>query len=196
MLRTLCCALLVTSLLTVCVEAQRGGGFQGGGFRGFGAGMRGYSGHIGRRGFSHGYGRRNSGYNAWGGAFLFPDFLPDDESYSYVEPPANQPAPQAAYYRPEQERPPADPQMIELPTTTEPAQSTLPPTTTFILTNGERLEARRFVLTASDLSVTVNRAERRIPLDSLDLDATLAANRARGINLQIPADHNEISLSF
>ncbi len=35
-----------------------------------------------------------------------------------------------------------------------------------------------------------------IGLDRLDLDATIAANHERGIDLRIPADRNEISLSF
>jgi hypothetical protein len=30
----------------------------------------------------------------------------------------------------------------------------------------------------------------------LDIDATVTANRERGIDLRIPADRNEISLSF
>ena len=71
----------------------------------------------------------------------------------------------------------------------------LPPTI-FILANGERLETRRFLLTATNLSFSVDRQPRTIPLDRLDLDATIAANQDRGIDLRIPADRNEISLSF
>ena len=71
----------------------------------------------------------------------------------------------------------------------------LPPTI-FILANGERLETRRFLLTASNLSFSIGRQQRTIPLDRLDLDATIAANHERGIDLRIPADRNEISLSF
>jgi len=58
------------------------------------------------------------------------------------------------------------------------------------------LEAQRFVLTVSSLSVNISRHERIIPLEAIDLDATTAANRERGINLPIPSDRNEISLSF
>ena len=71
----------------------------------------------------------------------------------------------------------------------------LPPAM-FVLKIGERLEARRFLLTATSLSMNINRQQRVIPLDALDLDATIAANRQRGVTLQIPADHNEICLSF
>ena len=71
----------------------------------------------------------------------------------------------------------------------------LPPTI-FILANGERLETRRYVLTVSRLSVNIERRQRTLPLDMLDIDATIAANRERGIDLQIPIDRTEISLSF
>jgi hypothetical protein len=193
MLRMLACALLVPFLLTVGVEAQRsGGGLHAGGFRGFGPSFGGYGG-VGQRGF---YGR-NSAYG-WGEAYVYPAFLPDDESSGQppAEPLGNEAAPPSMYDRPEAERLPADPQTIELPSVTAPSPSQLPPATMFVLTSGERVEARRFVLTTSDLSLTVNRTERTIPLTSLDLDRTLAANRERGIHLQIPTDHNEISLSF
>ena len=91
---------------------------------------------------------------------------------------------------------PAKAQVIEVPGGADlPAAKTLPPTI-FILTNGERLETRRFVLTASSLSVSVDRRQRTIPLDMLDINATITANRERGIDLRIPADRNEISLSF
>jgi hypothetical protein len=201
MLRWLSCVLLVASLLTVGLEAQRsGGGFHGSAFRGFGSGFYGQACRGGHRGafLSHRFGQ-NSSYG-WGGAFLFPDYLPDDDSYvqPQPQPSTNEPAPppQQVYYQRKPEKAPADPQTIELPTVAAEAPSEVPPPTTFILTSGERLEARRFVLTTGGLWVTVNRIERSIPLASLDLEATLAANRERGVNLQIPADHNEISLSF
>jgi hypothetical protein len=68
--------------------------------------------------------------------------------------------------------------------------------TIFVLATGERLEARRFMLTASDLAVVIDRQQRTIPLHMLDIDATVTANRERGIDLRIPTDRNEISLSF
>ena len=66
----------------------------------------------------------------------------------------------------------------------------------FILTNGERFEAQRYLLTRDNLYVTVDRQQRTIPLSMLDINATVAADRERGISLRIPADRNEISLSF
>jgi len=70
------------------------------------------------------------------------------------------------------------------------------PATIFILTTGEKVEAQRYLLTASSLSVTVQRNQRTIPVQMLDLDATEAANRDRGVELLIPTDLNEISLRF
>jgi hypothetical protein len=52
------------------------------------------------------------------------------------------------------------------------------------------------VLTASNLSFSIDRQQRSVPLGLLDLDATITANHERGIDLRIPADRNEISLSF
>jgi hypothetical protein len=68
--------------------------------------------------------------------------------------------------------------------------------TIFILVNGERLETRRYVLTASNLTVSIDRQQRTVPLDLLDINATITANHERGIDLRIPTDRNEISLSF
>jgi len=58
------------------------------------------------------------------------------------------------------------------------------------------METRRFVLTASLLSVSIDRQQRTIPFDLLDINATITANHDRGVDLRIPADRNEISLSF
>jgi hypothetical protein len=110
------------------------------------------------------------------------------------------------YSPPEPERTPAAAQVIELPRTPGMKEAEPQPPAIFVLKSGERLEARRFLLTATTLSVTGNvnsntnlntsRSQRVIPLDALDLDATVAGNRQRGITLQIPADQNEICLSF
>jgi hypothetical protein len=99
------------------------------------------------------------------------------------------------------QRPPDPPipnaQVIEVPAfANSSTPKVLPPPTIFILANGERLESRRFVLTASVLSLSFDRQHRNVPLESLDLNATVAANRERGIELRIPDDRNEISLGF
>jgi hypothetical protein len=62
--------------------------------------------------------------------------------------------------------------------------------------NGERLETQGYVLTASSLCATVQHSQRTIPLAMLDLQATLAANRERGLDLLIPENRNEVSVRF
>ena len=87
-------------------------------------------------------------------------------------------------------------QFIEIPSAAHAAAPKMPPPAVFILVNGDRLEARRFLLSASLLSVSIDRQQRTVPLSLLDIGATLSANHERGIDLRIPDDRNEISLSF
>jgi len=88
------------------------------------------------------------------------------------------------------------PLVIEIPGAANLAAAKIVPPTIFVLANGERLETRRFVLTASNLSISINRQQRTVPFDMLDINATVTANHERGIDLRIPADRSEISLSF
>jgi hypothetical protein len=86
--------------------------------------------------------------------------------------------------------------VIEIPGAANSTATKMLPPTIFILANGERLETRRYVLTASNLSVSIDRQQRTVPRDLLDINAIITANHERGIDLRIPADRNEISLSF
>ena len=132
------------------------------------------------------------------GAFYDPYLLPYDEPYGYEQPEAavtNGPAPAAAVPpAPEPSVPKA--QVIEIPVAANASAAKIVPPTIFILANGERLETRRYVLTASNLSFSIDRQQRSVPFGLLDIDATITANHERGIDLRIPADRNEISLSF
>ena len=182
-------ALVLAFVLSPSVEAQRGSG----GFHGF-AGAPGQSAHAGQRGFSNGRssrGRRGGYFSLY--------FLPDGEPY-YDEPgpeaAGSEPERQVVYAPPEREKRPAAPHVIEIPSAADSKPAKPPAPAMFVLMNGERLEAQRFLLTASSLSVHMGQRERVIPLAALDLDATTAANRARGIDLQIPADRGQILLSF
>ena len=188
MLRAALYTLLVASLLTASLHAQR----VGGGFRN----PAGFSAYTGQRGSFNGSfsGRRGGFY-----PYLSPD-LSDDESY-WAEGPRPEPLQRILYSPPEPERTPTAPQVIEIPHTQIPRtpgtnEAEPLPAAMLVLKSGERLEARRFLLTATTLSININRSQRIIPLDALDLDATVAGNRQRGITLQIPSDHNEIFLSF
>jgi hypothetical protein len=97
--------------------------------------------------------------------------------------------------RPATRRIPASPKITELPGAPETASAPLPPAM-FILTNGERIEVREYLVTYDHVQVTVDRQPRTIPLSMLDVNATVAADRQRGIELRIPAGRNEISLGF
>lgn len=192
--------LLVASLLNGSLQAQRAGAA----FHGNAAGRSVRSGFVGQRGFPSrffpGQGFLPSGshrYDGFGSAFA-PYFFPYDETFGNEQPDAeavtNGPVPPVAILRtPEPPVPKA--QVIEIPGVANPNAKPLPPTI-FILANGERLETRRFVLTASLLSVSIDRHQRTVPVDMLDINATITTNHERGIDLRIPDDRNEISLSF
>jgi hypothetical protein len=198
MLRAPLLALLVFVLFTGTLQAQRGGGMarDGGGREGIGPGS---GGHSGFRSRSPGDSRRHTLRND---AILYPFWYGDYDNYG--EPfEEEQPAPplmmaQSIRSRPAaQTLPPAAPMLIELPGTADLAVPAKPlPSAVFILTNGERLQAQRYLLTHDRLYLTISRQQRTIPLGMLDIEATVSANHQRGIELRIPADRNEISLSF
>jgi hypothetical protein len=70
------------------------------------------------------------------------------------------------------------------------------PPAVFILSNGDRLESSRYLLTVDLLLVQQGQTERTIPLSAIDVDATIAASRKRGINLTVPKSRSEMTLSF
>ena len=75
-----------------------------------------------------------------------------------------------------------------------PAKPDLP--AVFVLSNGERVEAANYLLTVDSLRIEDEGKERTIPMSSLNLDATVAANHERGVNVKIPTDKTQIMLSF
>jgi hypothetical protein len=204
---------LVAFVLTGSLQAQRAGGT----FQSSAAGMGVRSGFVGPRGFPPGSVPRTGFFARRGfpkrfhlrhdslGGVLVPYFVPDEESFAYEQPypeiETNVPVSPVVLtpdYR--QARipasPAAKPQVIEVPGAANPTDVNALPPAMFVLKNGERLETRRFVLTASYLSVSIDLQQRTIPFEMLDIAATIAANHERGIDLRIPADRNEISLSF
>jgi hypothetical protein len=190
-LRAAVFTLLVASVLSGAALAQRAGAT----FHGNAAGRPIRSGFGGQRGLTnrfltrHGFARRDR----FGSVFLA-----YGEPFGYEEPEAeattNGPEPPVIIQR-AQEPPIPKAQVIEIPRVANANAKVLPPTV-FILTNGERLEARRFMLTANLLSVSIDRQRRTVPLELLDLNATLTTNHEHGIDLRIPDDRNEISVSF
>jgi hypothetical protein len=188
--------LLVVSLLGGSLFAQRAAAT----FHGNAARSPGRSGFVGRRSVPNRFLIGHSHFHHNGeGAFFDPYFVPYDEPFGYEQPEpeavTNGPAPPVVI--PQTPAPPLPKaQVIEIPGTASSTPAKMVPSTIFILANGEQLETRRFLITASNLSFSIGRQQRTIPLDRIDLDATIAANHERGIDLRIPADRNEISLSF
>jgi len=190
--------LLAVFVLSASLQAQRAAAP----FHGSAARSPVRSGSVGRHGFpnrvSSRSGLRPAGRqrpDAFGSYFLpYGDLLSDEQPDAEASP-ANSamplvmtpPAPEPALRQA---------QFIEIPGGASSTVAKIPPAAVFILTTGERLETRRFVLSASVLSVSIDRQQRSVPLDLLDLQATINANHERGIDLRIPIDRNEISLSF
>jgi hypothetical protein len=198
--RAVLVALLVACFVDSALQAQRAGATLHGG-RAYRSAVR--SGFIGQgdsNRFSprHSYLRRESSVSDFA-----PYYLPLDESLGDAQPdaagvPEGPLPPVVILERRSREPEPRAPKplVIEIPGVANSKTAKMSPPTLFILATGERLETRRFVLTASTLSVSIDRQQRTIPIAMLDLDATSIANRERGIDLRIPADRTEISLSF
>ncbi len=199
MLRAALLALLVASLLGGSSQAQRAVAFRSraaarSDFR---------SGFVGQRGFPNRFvsGRSRHRQNNFGSFFLPYSELPYGEPLleEQSDAEANETAPPSAILQPHErmsEPRVPKPLVIEIPGAASSAAAKIVPPTIFILADGERLVTRRFLLSASNLSVSIDRQERTVPIAMLDIDATIAANHERGIDLRIPADRSEISLSF
>lgn len=213
MQRSVLFAVLTISLVLVAPaqgQARGGGGSRAGGASHVGGGPQ-----SGGRGFSNGSrGRRRwgltGGYGSFWGAGYYPDWGwggwdwgwdlgPSDDDYAQ---PPEQPSspPVIVMQSPDNYRqaavPPQSPKLIELPDSKngEAAQNLGP--TVFVFANGDKLESSRYVLTPDSLRVEIGRRQRTIPLADLNLDATIAANRQRGIDLRVPTDSSQIFLGF
>jgi hypothetical protein len=208
--RLLAIVLLVSLILTVTLEAQRSvATFQGH------AGLRAHSEFLGNRSLPNGLSPQRGLQNGFfpnhlhrhgrHNGVLFPYFFPEYDPFWYEQPEIEETfesAPSAMNEQRDgrqlgnQEKPVPKSQLIDIPATSGSTAAKTLPSTVFILNSGERLESREFLLTASDLSIKVNHHRLTIPLQMLNLDATRVANRERGIDLRIPIDRTEISLSF
>jgi len=207
-------ALLVLSLVGApAAQAQKAGGGFHGGPAGAPSGSPGMPGHGpnfgGRPGNSHFHHRGFNRFQNYGSVVL-PWYYPywDDFGEYYFEPQVNPPAPPTPAApavivldeRNQHQQPklaPESPKLIEVPETKEVATSAKPvPPALFVLTSGQRLEAHQYMLTAEALHLEVDRQRRTIPLSELNLDATIAANHERGINLMIPTNRSVVFLGF
>lgn len=196
--------IVLLASVTTFVHAQRGTSMTAA-HGGIEAVHSNFGGHSGTRGHSHGFVRNETGHaqhlGDGYGYGAFPYFLPDYETGWPDEEQRSPESDRAPLLRVHDETgrasgTPLPAQVIVIPNTTKSAETKPLPATVFILSNGERLETRRYLLTASSVSLTLHRNQRTIPLQMLDLDATIAENRDRGIDLRIPNDRSEISLRF
>jgi hypothetical protein len=213
--------LMVLVLSAALLQAQRaGGGFRGGarmpGGGGFQTGPRNgfFPGHPGGFHRDRGFGTvwlpwYSPYWDYWDGPFAwdFPvwdyvNFPPSDSTWrgpSYQQS-ANTTSPQVIVVEKGDPRPPAPPQeppkLIELPQSKEAPVAKQSPPTLFILKDGGRLESRRYLLTDQSLKIEDGRQQHTIPVSALDLDATIAANHERGIEVTIPRDRNTVFLGF
>ena len=166
-----------------------GGAHVGGGGHGFPNGSR------------RGYGRYRN-YGGFYAPWYYPDWGWDLGPSDYAEPPEQPASPPVIVMqsRDDNRQPapvPASPKLIELPDSKDASSASKPDLPTlFLFANGEKLEARRYTLTPDSLYVFVGRQQRTIALDKLNVDATIAANRERGIDLKFPTDVNQIFLGF
>ena len=92
--------------------------------------------------------------------------------------------------------PPVPPKLIEVPQSKDAELAQQRPPTLFVLKGGERFESRYYLLTLQSLKIEVDRQRRTIPVSSLDLETTIAANRERGIEVFIPQDRGTVFLGF
>ena len=69
--------------------------------------------------------------------------------------------------------------------------------TVFVYSDGKKVEAADYTITYSAVLISRPRQKTEtIGLDQLDIDATLRANQARGLELRVPRSKSEIFLSF
>jgi hypothetical protein len=66
----------------------------------------------------------------------------------------------------------------------------------FILSNGQKVESGDYFITMDSVSLQEDGKERVIPLSSLNVSATVAANHDRGLDLKFPDNKAQITISF
>jgi len=167
-----------------------GGGFRTGGFRG-----RPGTGRLAVREFGSRH-RRFSNPGLYSNPF-YGDVFDSD----YVEE-----SPQVIIIREDAKTPPAppapaliaQPKMIEVPEADNGrAGPAVPPPVVIVLRDGQRRELTRYTITGAYLYDSSKALQTsRIPIDDLDLEATVHANAERGIPFSVPSQRNEVVVRF
>jgi hypothetical protein len=70
------------------------------------------------------------------------------------------------------------------------------PAAIFILSNGDHLESSDYTVTSESVQIMQNGVHRTIPMSAVNVQATLAANQQRGIDLKIPTNKSQMVLAF
>ena len=70
------------------------------------------------------------------------------------------------------------------------------PPAVFVLKSGERVETANYFMTTDSVRIEQEGKQRTIPMSTVDADKTLAANRERGVDLKLPANKAQITISF
>jgi hypothetical protein len=94
---------------------------------------------------------------------------------------------------------PVEPKMIEVPEAIAVRSTPLakPVPAVFILSDGRRIETQNYTITDSLLTIKdPRRPAVQIPLDQLNVEATLAENHQHGLDLQLPESRSEILIGF
>jgi hypothetical protein len=92
-----------------------------------------------------------------------------------------------------------EPRMIEIPEAiavrSMPIAKAVP--AVFIFSDGRRIEAQNYTITDSLLTIKdARRPAVQIPLDQLNVEATLAENHQQGLDLRLPESRSEILIGF
>jgi thiol-disulfide isomerase/thioredoxin len=77
------------------------------------------------------------------------------------------------------------------PTKTKAARKTI-----FVFANGERLETAQYTMDGGLLHFVGNGEQRTVALSTLNIKATVAVNRQRGVEVKIPQSRSEMTLAF
>ena len=166
-------------------QGRFGGGFRTGGF------------HGPARGVSvHTFGPHQR-FNR--GVYAYP-FYDDVLDSGYVEG-----APQVIVIREEASAPVAppaapvipQPKMIEVPGGASAASAVPTSPVVIVMRDGQKREMTRYTITGAYLYDSSKALQTsRIPIDDLDLEATVHANAERGVPFSIPSQRNEVVVRF
>jgi hypothetical protein len=93
-------------------------------------------------------------------------------------------------------KPPSEPRIINV-SFAENAPKQIVPAAVFVLKDGKRIEAARYVLTSDKLWVQrMGEPRQTIPVSELNVEATTNANQQRGLVFRFPTGPGEIFMGF